>query len=52
MSKNETIFQKIEEVTLKLINQFLLFQYSSFNISVKKGVLPNNFKCIGNSTHA
>ena len=38
MSKNETIFQKIEEVTLKLINQFLLFQYSSFNISVKKGI--------------
>ena len=35
MSKNETIFQKIEEITLKLINQFLLFQYSWFNISVK-----------------
>ena len=38
MSKNESIFQKIEEITLKLINQFLLFQYSWFNISVKKGI--------------
>ena len=38
MSKSETIFQKIEEITLKLINQFLLFQYSWFNISVKKGI--------------
>ena len=38
MSKNETSFQKIEEITLKLINQFVLFQYSWFNISVKKGI--------------
>ena len=38
MSKNESIFQKIEEITLKRINQFLLFQYSWFNISVKKGI--------------
>ena len=38
MSKNETLCKKIEEITLKLINQFLLFQYSWFNISVKKGI--------------
>ena len=38
MSKNETIFQKIEEITLELINQFLLFQYLWLNISVKKGI--------------
>ena len=43
MSKNETIFQKIEEITLKLINQFLLFQYSWFNISVKKRICQTIF---------
>ena len=38
MSKNESIFQKIEEITLKRINQFLLFQYSWIIISVKKRI--------------
>ena len=38
MSKNESVFQKIEEITLKLINQFLLFPYSWFNIAVKTGI--------------
>ena len=47
MSKKETIFQKIEEITLKLINQFLLFQYSWFNISVKKRICQTILSSLG-----
>ena len=47
MSKNETIFQKIEEITLKVINQFLLFQYSWFNISVKKRICQTILSSFG-----
>ena len=47
MSKNESIFQKIEETTLKLINQFLLFQYSWFNIAVKTRICQTILSAFG-----
>ena len=47
MSKNETIFQKFEEITLKVINQFLLFEYSWFNISVKKRICQTILSSFG-----
>ena len=40
MSKNETFFQKIEDYPFSLINQFLLFQYSSVYFHATLGIEP------------